>query len=147
MASNIVIDSGILISSVFAETLTPQAKLILRYWHKQDTHLIAPALFRYEIVAVSRKAAFQGRVTPAESSISRDYMLSYPVETYLDDDLLKRAHELATEHNRPTAYDSQYLAVAERFNCDFWTADEKLYNAVSNKLKWVNWLGNFVEPS
>ena len=62
-----------------------------------------------------------------------------------DDSLLKRAYELATQYNRPTAYDSQYLAVAERLNCEFWTADERLANAVGNDLSWVRWVGNFSE--
>lgn len=64
----------------------------------------------------------------------------------VSDALLLRAYELATQLSRPTAYDAQYLAVAERFQCDFWTADERLFNAVSNSLTWVKWLGNFADP-
>jgi predicted nucleic acid-binding protein len=46
------------------------------------------------------------------------------------------------EHNRPTAYDEQYLAVAERYQSDFWTADERMFNAVSGKFPSIYWLGN-----
>jgi predicted nucleic acid-binding protein len=62
--------------------------------------------------------------------------------TVADTALLKRAYELATQFDRPTAYDSQYLAVAERYQCDFWTADERLFNAVTASLPKVRWLGN-----
>ena len=61
----------------------------------------------------------------------------------IDDPLLRRGYELATQFNRPTAYDAQYLAVAERLQCEFWTVDERLYNAVKQALPWVKWLGNF----
>ena len=48
---------------------------------------------------------------------------------------------LATRFNRPTAYDAKYLALAEMMNCEFWTADERLFNAVRDELSWVRWLG------
>jgi predicted nucleic acid-binding protein len=63
-----------------------------------------------------------------------------------DDALLRRGLALATQFNRPTAYDAQYLAVAERLGCDFWTADERLYNAVNTQLAWVHWLGGAATP-
>ena len=61
----------------------------------------------------------------------------------MDDELLKRGYELATRLNRPTAYNSRYLAVAERLQCEFWTADERMFNAVTQDLNWVKWLGSF----
>lgn len=143
MAEAIVVDSGILIASVFMETYTEQAKALLERWQQSNIQLAAPRLFHYEIVAVTRKAAFQKRITPQRALEARDYLLSYPVEMYVDLALLKRAYEFATQFNRPSAYDSQYLAVAERLNCEFWTTDERLFNAVQSQLSWVKWVGNF----
>jgi predicted nucleic acid-binding protein len=71
------------------------------------------------------------------------YFTRIPIHTYFDVALLRRAYELATQFNRPTAYDSQYLAVAERLNCEFWTADQRLFNAAHEQLPWVKWVGNF----
>ena len=34
------------------------------------------------------------------------------------------------------------LALAQLRGCEFWTADERLYNAVSKELEWVKWVGN-----
>lgn len=70
-------------------------------------------------------------------------MLELPIQFYIDEILLRRAFEIAVQFNRPTAYDSQYLAVAERLECEFWTADERLFNAVNQQLAWVKWIGNF----
>jgi predicted nucleic acid-binding protein len=46
------------------------------------------------------------------------------------------AHEI-------TAYDSAYLALAEQEGCDLWTGDLSLYRAVSKKLRWVRWIGDY----
>lgn len=141
--SDVVLDSGILIASVFPETLTPQAQQLIKQLQDENTILHAPALLRYEVVAVSRKAVYQGRVTVEEGLRARDRLLNYPLTLHLNDDLLKRAYELATEYNRPTAYDAQYLAVAEQLSCAFWTADERMFNAVKDRFPAIRWLGNW----
>jgi predicted nucleic acid-binding protein len=140
--SEVVLDSGILIATVYPETLTPQAKHLIKQLQANNTTLHAPTLLRYELVAVSRKAVYQGRITDEEGLRARDTLLSYPVTLHFDDALLKRGYELAAEYNRPTAYDAQYLALAERLSYEFWTADERMFNAVRGKFPRVSWLGN-----
>lgn len=140
--SDVILDSGVLIASVFPETLTPQANQLIRQLQADNTTFHAPILLRYEVVAVSRKAVYQGRVTPDEGLRARDRLLNYPVALYFDDDLLKRGYELATAYNRPTAYDAQYLALSERLDCPFWTADERLFNAVKDQFPGIRWLGD-----
>lgn len=141
--SDVVLDSGILVASVFPETLTTQAREFIKQLEKDNTTLHAPALLRYEVVAVSRKAVYQGRVTVAEGLAARERLLNYPITLHFSDDLLRRGHELAAEYNRPTAYDSQYLAVAEQVSCVFWTADERMFNAVKNRFSDIRWIGNW----
>jgi predicted nucleic acid-binding protein len=51
-----------------------------------------------------------------------------------------RAFDLANRLNRPAAYDTHYLALAEHLDCEFWTADERLTNAVKSTLPWVKLL-------
>jgi predicted nucleic acid-binding protein len=97
-----------------------------------------PSLLHYEIIAVSRKAVHQGRISQELGWIARDQLLTYPVILHFDRALLRRGYEIAEEFNRPTAYDAQYLALAERLSCSFWTADERLFNAVSSKLSSIH---------
>ena len=59
----------------------------------------------------------------------------------------KIATELTRYHfNHLAAYDAHYLALAEMLGCEFWNADERLYNTVKDELPWVKWLGDF-QPS
>ena len=69
-------------------------------------------------------------------------LLAYPVTFYEDDALLMVAYELANRFNRPRAYDAQYLALATRLSCEFWTADERLVNAIKDQFTGIRWLGN-----
>ena len=55
--------------------------------------------------------------------------------------IISRAWALAKEYDRPEAYDTAYLAVAQIEECEFWTADRKLYRAVGDQLKWVRLVG------
>jgi predicted nucleic acid-binding protein len=124
----VVVDANILIAFGLAdEPLHSQAARLLSSWRASRTALAAPRLFRSEIVAVVRKVVYQDRVAHEYGREMLSVLLSYPISFFEDDDLLVKAYELAAEFNRPRAYDAQYLALAQRLSCDFWTADERLY--------------------
>jgi predicted nucleic acid-binding protein len=146
MTSWAVIDSGILLATVLIEQYSKEAKALIKSLTEQQIEIAVPVLFRYEIVAVMRKHVYRGTLTGEEATNNYALLLAQPVQAMVDDALLRRGYELAAQTNRPTAYDSQYLAVAERLGCEFWTADERLYNALNTQLSWVKWLGNFKEP-
>lgn len=145
MASLVVVDSGVLLGTILQEKWTPKAKALLTHIERQEALLNAPVLARYEIISVIRKVVWQKRLTSDEGEEALTKLLNYPIEYHFDDTLLRRAYELATRFNRPTAYDSQYLAVAERHDCPFWTADERLFNTVHGDLNWVRWIGHFTD--
>jgi predicted nucleic acid-binding protein len=140
------LDSGTLLATVPIvpiETLTEHAKALLAHLKKEQTQIIAPTLMRYELVAVTRKWVYRDLITPEEAQRALNTLLHYPIINMIDDDLLTRAYELAEQFNLPTAYDSQYLAVAERYQCDLWTTDERLFNAVNGGFPHIHWLGNW----
>lgn len=140
----IVVDSNIFIAlTIIDEPFHMQAKQILSLWQSTHAQLIAPHLFKSEVTAVLRKVVYQNRITHRQGELTLQRLLNYPILFYEDDNLLKRAFELAQIYNRPRAYDTQYLALAERFSCDFWTIDERLFNAVKNNMPYVYWLGNW----
>lgn len=140
--SYVVLDSGVLLAAVQSEAHTEHAKTLINQFAAEQMQLIAPTLLHYELVAVTRKWVYRELTTPERAKAALDTLLRFPVLPIVDDALLRRAYRLATEYNRPTAYDAQYLAVAERYECNFWTADERFYRAVNDKLSYVYWLGN-----
>ncbi len=55
----------------------------------------------------------------------------------IDTEISLRALEFTCNHKLPASYDAHYLALAERENCELWTADERLYNSVKEQFSWV----------
>lgn len=146
MTSWAVVDSGIYLTIGLHEPFEANAQAVLDSLIAAKYQMAAPYLFRYELVSVTRKYVARGRITLNDAEEMLRGLLREPVEPFADEPLLRRAYEFATEYNRPTAYDSLYLALAERLDCEFWTADLRLFNAVSTKLTWVKWIGNFELP-
>lgn len=147
MTSPIVIDSGVLIASVVEETYTIQADALLSWIKGQNLIIVAPTLLRYEVVATLRKLTHRGTIKADDGINLIRAALDTPIQWVLDEALLERAYLLATEHGLPTAYDAQYLAVAERMGCPLWTFDKRLFNTVHEKLDWVHYVVNFSLPS
>lgn len=140
----VVIDANILVAfGLSDEPLHTQAHQILSIWQSSQTVLAAPRLFRSEITAVMRKAVYQARITHEQGRSLLAQFLAYPVDFHEDDALLKTAYELAERFKRPRAYDAQYLALAQRLACPFWTADERLFNAVQDQFPNIRWLGDW----
>jgi predicted nucleic acid-binding protein len=140
----VVVDANILIAFALAdEPLHTQANQILSAWQGTQESLAAPHLFRSEITAVVRKVVYQERMTPEQGRVVLAQLLLFPMEFHEDNALLTEAYELAVRFNRPRAYDTQYIALAERLQCDFWTADERLVNGIQDQLSRIRWLGNW----
>lgn len=141
MTSWVVVDSGVALATALSEPFTARAVARFTIWEQQNVQLAAPAQFQYEIVSVLRNRVFRRLLMADEAVLLRDQLLARPVDLLMDQALIKRAYDLATQYNRPTVYDAQYLAVAERLKCEFWTLDERLFNAVRQELTWVRWIG------
>jgi predicted nucleic acid-binding protein len=137
------LDSGTLLATVQLEALTTQARGLVNGLTAQEIQISAPTLLAYELVAVTRKWVYRRLTTPERAQTALDTLLRYPVELHFDEALIRRGSALASELNQPTAYDAQYLALAERLSCEFWTADERLYNTVHGKFPNIRWLGQW----
>jgi predicted nucleic acid-binding protein len=146
MTSWVVADSGLYLAVVLNETHAALANALIKSWVAAQYQVAAPYLFKYEFISVIRKRVARGAITFQDGQTIIDDLPNHPVETFANELLLQRAYELASEFNRPAAYDSFYLALAEHLGCEFWTADLRLFNAVGAKLMWVKWIGNFELP-
>jgi predicted nucleic acid-binding protein len=106
-------------------------------WDATREEVVAPMLLRYELVnAVHRHGRALG-LSAAETQEMLATAFARPITLYTVFVDHQRALELAAQLNRPATYDAHYLALAERLGVEFWTADERLYNAVRHALPWV----------
>lgn len=140
----VIVDSSVLIAFALSdEPLYSQANHRMSTWSAMKVVLTAPRLFRSEVTTVMRKAVYQNRIKHEQGRLLMARLLRHPIEYVEDHELLMAAYDLAARYNRPRTYDTQYLALAERYNCDFWTADETLVNAIQLHFNRIRWLGSF----
>lgn len=99
--------------------------------------LIAPDLLLPEFANILWKKVRLGQIS---SAVGRQIMQEFKavcLQTYPPDDLLEQAFEIANNLGR-TVYDSLYLALAIREQCQLVTADQKFYNALATSSFAVN---------
>lgn len=135
----VVVDANIAVKLVIIEEDSPLAKHLFKEWADQNKLVLAPDLFLYEMANILWKKVRQDKMLLTEVKEILSVMLDMGIEIYwpLDSRLSLNAFELAYTHKLPATYDAHYLALAEREQCEFWTADERLYNSVKGQLPWV----------
>lgn len=118
-----------------------EARVLLDTWEQQDVRVLAPGLLAFEMANALYRRVFRGQLALnlvqrfLEGVLDRRLELDHALSTH------RRALELAHQFGRPACYDAHYLALAEREGCECWTADERLWNAVRDRLSWVRWVG------
>ncbi len=140
MTSWVVADAAVIIASLIDDPRSAVVEARMRSWAQTGVRIAAPELLRYEVIAVVRKQEARGTLTPIMAERAVQTFLAQPVHYLISDGLLRRGYEIAAQFSLPTAYDSQYVAVAEYLRCDLWTLDRALFQALSVSLPWVKWI-------
>ncbi len=144
MTSSLVcVDASIIVALVTAEAQSARALALWAEWMRGDVQVIAPPLLRYEVTSALRRKVVRGVMSLPDARRALEEALSLDIKLLDPPELSLRAFDLAARFNLPAAYDAHYLALAEMLNAEFWTADEKLYNAVREDFPNIHWLGGY----
>jgi predicted nucleic acid-binding protein len=146
MTSQVCVDAGILLKLVLSEPDSDLADRLWRSWLMGGIQPVAPALLRFEVTAVLRKHVHRGTISQATGLAALQKALAFNVEEIDFPEIHLRAFEIARLFNQPTAYDAHYLALSEWLDCEYWTADTRLYNAARNQFSKMHWLGHSPSP-
>ena len=146
MPSRICVDINIALKLVLPEVDSAKAQALWAHWVETGTEVVAPPLFLIEGTSVLCTQVHRGLITPDESQLLLRALQAQQVQFFYPQHLHERALSLALRFGQPQAYDAHYLALAETLQCEFWTADARLYRRVGDALPWVRWLGAY-EPT
>lgn len=133
----ICVDANIVLPLVLEGPVGSTLVGLWRRWEAEGRSLVAPTLLFYEIANVLRRYVVRGEINHDEALEALDAALRLQIAIHNDADLHRRALVLSREHNLNAAYDAHYLALAERLQGEFWTADRRLYQAVQDSLPWI----------
>ncbi|MGI8553362.1 MAG: type II toxin-antitoxin system VapC family toxin [Dehalococcoidia bacterium] len=142
-----VVDASLAVKWVLTEPYTSEAIALHDEWDRGGVRLLVPPLLTYEATNVVHQRVRRRQFTDAQAHRALAALISLvgPYVRYVLG-LETRALEFARHFSLSATYDSQYLALAESADCEFWTADERLWNAVSGALSWVHWIGGAAPP-
>jgi len=141
MDSLVCVDASLALKLVLGEDDSPQAIALWRRWVDENVTVTAPPLLAYEVTSVLRTKVHRGLLAPEMGDEAFREIHAQGIRYLSPENLHIRAWELAKRLCRPAAYDAHYLALAEISGCEFWTADERLFNAARGTLPWVRHLG------
>ncbi len=119
----------------------PRDETVWRLWEQWDAEkrpLAAPTLLYYEVTSALYRYHKLGLMGTSSVRLALKAALSLPLHLHGDADLHQRALSLAERFSLPAAYDAHYLALAEWLGGEFWTADQRLAQAVQTALPWVH---------
>lgn len=138
----VVVDSSVAIKWFVAEVHSAEAQRLLNDYQAGTIGFAAPDLLACEIGSIVwKKCQFQGLAAGDALLILNGFRaLTFAVTSTFD--LLDDAFRLATAHQR-TVYDMTYVALSLRKSCDFVTADQKLFNALSPFFPNMLWVANW----
>ncbi len=145
MSDAVVVDASLALKWVLAESDSSIAIALLARWNAEDTEVIAPALFAYEATNILYRQVVTGKLTYNETKklLTKLFSIGIMLDFSHYNDISAQAMEFSHRFGLPAAYDAHYLALAERKQCEYWTADTRLWNAIAGKLKWVYLLNDY----
>lgn len=141
----VVIDTSLAVMWAVEEPHSDPATVCLERWVEDSVWMIAPILFGAEAANALYRAEVRGTLDTGQAISALGIVLHHELELLEVASLPERAMELARELGRPAVYDCYYLALAEWFDCELWTGDERFYNAVRDRTDRVRWVGEAVE--
>lgn len=137
----VVVDASLAAKWAIPEPYTEQAFALAERWSNEGAHLIAPCLILAEITNAIYKRVQRREMDLNTGQQAMRTVLEFGIEIREEPGLQDRALALAYELKMPATYDAHYLALAEKYGCNLWTGDKKLYNATKSRLPWVKWVG------
>ena len=137
MNSTLVIDASFAIRLLLPNPQQKSCQTLVAHWHQEGYVLCAPTLWMYEITSTLCKSVYFGQIIQEEGEQALILAQNLGVRLFPPDDLLTTStYDWTMRLKRSAAYDSFYLALAERLHGELWTADKKLAGAAS--VSWIH---------
>ena len=137
----VCVDASLAVKVVVAEPNSDQADALLQQWANENRRLIAPAFFDVEADSIIRqKTTLRKELSVEAAEAVFEKLQALPVQQMSLPGQRRRAWEIAKDFGFPTVYDATYLALAQMRECEFWTADDKLFEKVKAVLTFVRCL-------
>jgi len=139
--NKLVIDASVVLKWFLRdEKYGDSAMSLLERFIRGEIELAAPSLLVYEVINGLVVAQRKGRINEEKVLASISGFINLGIQFVDVAGLEARVLHFCRAYDR-SAYDASYLAVAEQESLALVTGDERLYNSIKGKAKWVKWIG------
>mgnify|MGYP005841422579 CR=1 FL=1 len=129
MAGYSVIDANLALRGVLPLHHSQRVTDWLEERLEAGVRIAVPGLWLLEVTSTIHRLMMQRQIGREEAEAVLEALLGLPVEVFQEDaDLCRKAFGWASRLGQFAVYDSVYLALSERLNADFYTADKRLSN-------------------
>jgi predicted nucleic acid-binding protein len=139
-AGFVIIDASVAVKTVLPNPMQAHCLALVQTF--ADVQPVAPALWACETTSAIAKAVHFKEITEKEARQTMQKLDGLGVHLFLPDtEQNLAAFEWTLQLKRASAYDSYYLALARTLECDLWTADKRLFNALQDvHPDWLHWI-------
>jgi predicted nucleic acid-binding protein len=136
----VIIDASVAIKAILPNPFQGHCLALIQTFG--EVQPIAPALWVYETTSAISKAVHFKQITENEGRQALEQVDALGTQLLVPDLEQNRiSFDWTVRLKRASAYDSFYLALAQALECDFWTADQRLFNALHDmQLNWLHWI-------
>lgn len=136
----VIIDASVAIKAILPNPLQGYCRTLVQTF--ADVQPVAPALWVYETTSAISKAVHFEQLTETEGRRALEKVDALGIRLFVPDlEQNRTALAWTLRLKRASSYDSFYLALAHALECDFWTADKRLFNALQDaRFSWLHWI-------
>jgi predicted nucleic acid-binding protein len=140
----LVVDCSVVMRwQLTAEPFAAEAKELMLDGETSAIEVCAPDQLRAEVMNAMLRAYRRNRLQLDEARVGLRQLLSFPFTLFKTTPrLVSRAFEIAAP-SKQHAYDCIYVALAEGKKVEFWTGDERLYNALHSAFPLIRRIADY----
>ena len=139
-----VVDASLATKWLVDEEDSDKARALSRGWLDSGIQIIAPHLMLAEVANALHRKVVDSQLTPESATEILENLDNSEIEFYNAPNVHAGAVRLAGQLGQGAVYDSVYLALAERLDCELWTADRRFYRAAGGAFPdRIRWLSEF----
>ena len=143
MTKSCIIDASVCLKWYLddEECVESARQLLSDYGNGQIT-IVVPNFFFVEVANALNVAVIRKRLDDEKAFEFLQNILELNIFTLTDTNLLVLAWKIARLYSC-SVYDTEYVAGAYHLDCNLYTGDKRLYNALRNSLPIIKWIGNY----
>ena len=139
-----MVDASLAVKWLVEEEDSEKAHALSSHWADSGVKVAAPYVMLAEVSNALHRKVVGGEIELESATGILEDLSAHEIEFHNPPNIHAGALRVADRLEQGAVYDSIYLALAERLDCELWTSDRRFYRAARGFSDRIRWLGDFV---